>query len=130
MVLDTSAILAILLGDADGPIFAEAIGSASARLLSAASLVEASIVLETRKGDAGGRELDLLIYRSEIEIVPVGKEQAELARAAWRKFGKGRHPAALNYGDCFPYALAKITESPLLYKGDDFALTDVVSALS
>ncbi len=125
MVIDTSAVAAILLGEAEATRFAEAIESASPRLMSAATLLEATLVIETRKGEAGGRELDLLIHRAGIEIVPVDQEQAEVARVAWRRFGKGRHPAALNYVDCFAYALAKVTGSPLLYKGDDFAKTDL-----
>ena len=77
-------------------------------------------MIDARKGEAGGRELDLLIYRAGIEIVAVDHDQVEIARIAWRRFGKGRHPAALNYGDCFAYALAKSRRSPLLYQGDDF----------
>jgi len=114
-----------LLNEADAPRFAEAIEAASQRLMSAATLLEAAMVVETRKGEPGGRELDLLIHRAGIEIVAVDAEQAELARIAWRRFGKGRHPAGLNYGDCFAYALAKLTGLPLLYKGDDFARTDL-----
>lgn len=125
MVIDTSAVSAILLGEAEATRFAEAIELASLRLMSAATLLEATMVIETRKGEAGGRELDLLIHRAGIEIVAVDPEQAEVARTAWRRFGKGRHPAALNYGDCFAYALAKVTASPLLYKGSDFAKTDL-----
>jgi ribonuclease VapC len=94
-------------------------------MLSAASLLEASIVIESRKGEAGGRELDLLIYRGGIEVVGVDQDQAETARAAWRRFGKGRHPAGLNYGDCFAYALAKSRQLPLLFRGDDFSQTDI-----
>jgi ribonuclease VapC len=94
-------------------------------MLSAASLLEASIVIESRKGEAGGRELDLLIYRGGIEVVGVDQDQAETARAAWRRFGKGRHPAGLNYGDCFAYALAKSRHLPLLFRGDDFSQTDI-----
>lgn len=124
-VIDTSAVVAILLGEADAARFAEAIEAASSRFLSAATLLETTIVLEARKGEAAGRELDLLIYRTAIEIVPVDLEQAEVARVAWRRYGKGRHPASLNYGDCFTYALAKIKRLPLLCKGDDFSKTDL-----
>ena len=125
MVLDTSALVAILLGEPEAPRFAEAIDAATSCLLSAASLLEASIVVETRKGEVAGRELDLLIYRAGIEIVPVDQEQTEIARDAWRRFGKGRHRAALNYGDCIAYALAKVSGAPLLFKGDDFSHTDL-----
>ena len=125
MVIDTSAVVCILLGEADAGRIATAMETGSPRLMSAANLLEASIVIEARKGDAGGRELDLLMYRSEIEIVAVDRIQAEAARAAWRMFGKGRHPAALNYGGCFAYALAKIQRMPLLFCGDDFSRTDI-----
>jgi ribonuclease VapC len=130
MVIDSSAIIAILLGEPEAGDLARQIERASPRLMSAASLVEASLVMETRKGEAAGRELDLLIYRAGIEIVSVDHEQAELARVAWRRFGKGRHPAGLNFGDCFSYALAKATGAPLLFKGDDFTQTDLVSQVS
>ena len=86
-------------------------------------------MIESRKGETGGRELDLLIYRADIEIIPLDPDQAEIARIAWRRFGKGRHPAALNYGDCFAYALARSRRLPLLYQGDDFSQTDIESVL-
>ena len=125
IVIDTSALVAILLGEPAAATLADAIQRHSPRLLSAASLVETSQVIESRKGEAGGRELDLLIYRAGIEIVPVDAVQAETARAAFRRFGTGRHPASLNFGDCFAYALAKVSESPLLFVGEDFAKTDL-----
>ena len=87
------------------------------------------MVVESRKGEAAGRDLDLLLYRAAIEVVPVDHDQAEIARTAWRQFGKGRHPAGLNYGDCFAYALAKARQMPLLFSGDDFARTDIEPAL-
>ena len=125
MVIDTSALLAVLLQEPDAPRVAQAIEAGSPRLLSAANLLEASIVIESRKGEAGGRELDLLMYRSGIEVVAVDQDQAETARVAWRRFGKGRHPAALNYGDCFAYALARSRRMPLLFRGNDFSQTDI-----
>jgi len=125
MVIDTSALIAVLLGEPDAPRVARAIEAGSPRLLSAANLLETSIVIESRKGEAGGRELDLLVYRGGIEVVAVDQDQAETARAAWRHFGKGRHPAALNYGDCFAYALARSRRLPLLFRGNDFAQTDI-----
>jgi ribonuclease VapC len=125
MVIDTSAIIAILLREPDAPLFAEAIENGTPRLMSAATLLEASMVIETRKGEAGGQELDLFIYRAGIEIVPVDQEQAEVARIAWRQYGKGRHPAGLNYGDCFSYALARERDEALLCVGEDFPRTDV-----
>jgi len=129
MVIDTSAIMAVLLNEANAPRITQAIETGSPRLFSAANLLEASIVVDSRKGEAGGRELDLLIYRAEIEIVPVDQDQAEIARIAWRRFGRGRHPAALNYGDCFAYALAKSRRLPLLYLGNDFSQTDIEGVL-
>jgi len=87
-------------------------------------------VIESKKGESGGRELDLLFHKVGIEIVPVNEEQFELARQAWRDSGKGRHPAGLNMGDCCSYALSKYSGEPLLFKGDDFSKTDVQSALA
>lgn|SRR6185437_74285 len=125
MVIDSSALIAVLLDEPLAPAIATAMAAASSRLLSAANLLEASIVIEGRWGAVGGRELDLLIYRTDIEVVDVDSGQVEIARAAWRQFGKGRHPAQLNYGDCFAYALAKSCRLPLLYVGTDFGLTDI-----
>jgi len=107
MVIDTSAIIAVLLNEVNAVAIAQSIESGSPRLLSAANLLEASMVIESRKGEAGGRELDLLLYRAAIEVVAVDQDQVEIARLAWRRFGKGRYPAGLNYRDCFAYALAK-----------------------
>jgi ribonuclease VapC len=129
MVIDTSAVMAILFDEADAPFFEEAIEADPVRLMSAGTLVEAAIVVEARLGPAGGRELDLLLHAAAVDIVPVDREQAELGRQAWRRFGKGNHRAALNYGDCFAYALAKRSGEPLLAKGDDFPRTDVTLAL-
>jgi ribonuclease VapC len=129
MVIDTSAIVAVLLNEATAARIAQLIETSSPRLVSAANLLETSIVIESRKGEPGGRELDLLLYRARIDIVPLDQDQAEIARIAWRRFGKGRHPAALNYGDCFAYALAKSRRLPLLYIGDDFSQTDIETAL-
>jgi ribonuclease VapC len=129
MVIDTSAMLAVLLGETNAATIAHAMGSASLRLFSAANLLEASIVIESRKGEAGGRELDLLLYRTAVEIVAVDQDQAEIARIAWRRFGRGRHPAGLNYGDCFAYALAKARRLPLLFQGEDFSKTDIECAI-
>jgi ribonuclease VapC len=125
MVIDTSAIIAVLLNEANAVAIAQTIESGSPRLLSAANLLEASMVIESQKGEAGGRELDLLLYRAAIEVVAVDQDQVEIARLAWRRFGKGRHPAGLNYGDCFAYALAKARRLPQLFQGDDFSQTDI-----
>jgi ribonuclease VapC len=129
MVIDTSALIAVLLSDPLAPRLVTAIEAASPRLLSATNLLEAAMVIESRKGEIGGRELDLLLYRSAVEVVPVDHDQAEIARTAWRQFGKGRHPAGLNYGDCFAYALARARRLPLLFQGDDFARTDIEAAI-
>jgi ribonuclease VapC len=129
MVIDTSAIIAVLLNETNAAGIARAIESGSPRLLSAANFLETSIVIESRKGEAAGRELDLLLYRAAIEVVAIDQDQAEIARLAWRRFGKGRHPAGLNYGDCFAYALAKTRRLPLLFQGDDFSRTDIASVL-
>ena len=93
--------------------------------MSVATLVEATLVLESRGGAAAGYELDVFLEEAEIELEPVTSEQAQAARRTWRQFGKGHHPAGLNFGDCFVYALAQATREPLLFKGQDFALTDV-----
>jgi len=125
MVIDSSALLAILLNERDADLIRTAFDYDDVRLLSAATLLEASMVIESRKGESGGRDLDLLISKSKIEVIPFDEGQIDEARRAWRRFGRGRHPAGLNYGDLFSYALARTTGQPLLFKGDDFARTDV-----
>jgi ribonuclease VapC len=130
MIIDTSALIAILLNEAEAEAFAKAIALDPKRLVSSFNLSEAAIVIEARKGEAGGIELDLLMHRARIEIVAMSTEQVELARAAWRYYGKGNHPAGLNIGECCAYALAKYSGEPLLFKGGDFALTDITSALA
>lgn len=125
MVIDTSALMAILLGESEAEAFARAMAGDEKRLLSAFSALESAIVIEAKKGEAGGRELDLLVHRSHIEVVAMDPAQAELARIAWRTYGKGNHPAGLNIGDCCSYALSKHAGEPLLCKGDDFYRTDL-----
>ena len=125
MVIDTSALAAIFFREPERERFRDAITVAHRRLISAATLLEAGMVIEGRRGSGAGREFDLFVLRSNFQIVSVDAEQAELARSAWRKYGKARHPAGLNFGDCFAYALAKTTGEPLLAKGDDFAQTDI-----
>jgi ribonuclease VapC len=125
MVLDTSAVLAILQNEPERRKFNEAIDAAETRSLSTASFVECSMIVESRYGADGVRDLDLLIAKAQISLAPVDEEQANLARRAFRKFGKGRHPAGLNFGDCFSYALTKALQEPLLFKGNDFSQTDV-----
>jgi ribonuclease VapC len=105
-----------------------ALVSARRLFLSAATLVEAGIVAERQNEESGGRDLDLLIHRLRVEVVPVTEEQAELARSAYRRFGKGKHPAALDVGDCFSYALARSLGEPLLFVGADFSKTDIQTA--
>jgi ribonuclease VapC len=128
MVIDTSALLAVLLNESEAAAFRLAIQADPVRLLSAATLVETAIVIEARVGEAGGRELDRLLQKAAVEVVAVDAEQAELARLAFRTFGKGRHAAGLNYGDCFSYALAQSSGEPLLFKGGDFTKTDIAAA--
>jgi ribonuclease VapC len=125
MVIDTSALVAIFLGEPERQSFLDNIIAAETRLVSAATVLEAGIVLEARRGESAGREFDLFVVRANLQIIPVDAEQADLARSAWRKYGKGRHPAALNFEDCFSYALAKATGEPLLAKGTGFASTDI-----
>lgn len=126
MVLDTSVLLAILFDEPERRVFTEAIEAAEVRLFSAASFVETSMILESRHGAEGVRSLDRLLAAANVEIVAVDLEQAQAAREAFRQFGKGRHPAGLTFGDCFPYALAKCRAEPLLFKGGDFLKTDVL----
>ena len=128
MVLGTSALLAILADEPEAPAFETAIEGDPVRLISAATLLEASIVVDSRWGADGVRELDLLIEKAGIEVVTVDAEQVGVARRAYRDFGRGRHPAGLDYGDCFSYALARISGEPLLFKGGDFARTDLPQA--
>lgn len=125
MVLDTSALLVILLDEPESPAFRQSIEQDPVRLLSAASLLETALVVEARYGEAGGRELDLLLHKAGIQVVGFDADQADLAREAWRRFGRGRHPAGLNFGDCFAYALSKVSGEPLLYMGGDFSQTDI-----
>ena len=130
IAIDSSALVAILQNEPDALLFAEAIGGAEAIVVSAVTFFETSMVLAGRiQDETAWRLLDALIGRAKIEIVPFDAEQAAIARAAFLKYGKGRHPAALNFGDCASYALAKSQGAPLLYKGADFARTDIVSAL-
>jgi ribonuclease VapC len=127
MVLDTSAILAILQNEPERRKFNEAIETSETRSLSTASFVECSMILESRYGADGVRDLDLFIAKAQVSLVSVDEEQADLARRAFRKYGKGRHPAGLNFGDCFSYALARSLDEPLLFKGNDFSQTDIES---
>lgn len=128
MVVDTSVLVAIVLGEHDAESLLAALMSSPGDVaLSAVGMVEASIVVEARQGPDATRDLQLLLDGLEVSVVPVDKAQATAAIAAWQRFGKGRHPAKLNLGDCFSYALAHQLGDSLLFKGHDFAQTDVVA---
>ncbi|EDY38446.1 hypothetical protein CPCC7001_1325 [Cyanobium sp. PCC 7001] len=130
MVIDPSALVAILLNEPERRAFIEAIAAAEVCWLSAASLVELSIVIEVKLGPDGLDDLDLFLATAGVETVAFDHDQALIARAAFQRFGKGRHPAGLNLGDCCAYALARVREAPLLFKGRDFVHTDIRSALT
>lgn len=131
MIIDTSAVFAILRAEPDAATFASAIEQATVRRLSAASFVEAAAVIDGSRDPVASRKLDDLLAEAEISIVPVTATQAHLARDAYRDFGRGSgHPARLNFGDCFAYALAKESGEPLLFKGDDFTHTDIVAVVT
>ena len=129
MVIDTSAIIAILFGEREAERFSTEIEIDPTRLMSAASVLEACLVVDRELGEEGNRERDILLLRAGIEIIAFNGEQLKVARHAFREYGKGRHAAGLNFGDCFSYALSRTSGEPLLFKGDDFAKTDVVSCL-
>lgn len=126
MIVDTSALIAILRDEPEAPACARAIEAASRRRISAANFVEAAIVIDGSRDPVASRRFDDLLREAQAEIEPVTEAQARIAREAYRDFGRGSgHPARLNFGDCFAYALARTTGEPLLFKGDDFAHTDV-----
>lgn len=129
MIIDSSAILTILFAEPDAAVFAKAMSEADACKISAATFVEVAVVVEAQTQDRGSRQLDAFLRRAGFVIEPVTEEQAHLARQAYSDFGKGRHPAGLNFGDCFSYALAKASGEALLFKGGDFSKTDIVSVL-
>jgi len=129
MVIDSSALLAVYLEEADASLYAAAIGRAEIRLLSAASALEVATLVGARNRELGLREFDLSLLENRIEIVPFTADHYPIARDAWLRYGKGRHPARLNFGDCCAYATAMLAGEPLLFKGTDFAQTDVKSAI-
>ncbi|TVQ21635.1 MAG: type II toxin-antitoxin system VapC family toxin [Spirochaetaceae bacterium] len=129
MIVDTSALIAVLEHEPERDRFIRAIALAPVRRMSSATYVEASIVASARRGPAGLHALIAFLVRAGVETTTVDADQAQLAVDAYRRYGKGVHRAALNYGDVFSYALARHTGEPLLYKGDDFVHTDVSSAL-
>ena len=128
MIVDSSAVLAVLYREPDAERYETAIAAAPHCRMSVANVLEVSIVAEARGGSAAGHEIDAFLESAETELVPVTGEHLESARHAWRRFGKGNHPAALNFGDCFAYALASVTGEPLLFKGEDFSQTDIKAA--
>ena len=130
MILDSSAVLAILLDEPERDTFLDALAAAPSARMSAATYVECAAVLDRRGGAELGRQFDAFLAAAEIEVADVTAEQARIARAAYRDYGRGSgHSAGLNFGDCFGYALASTTGEPLLFKGEDFAHTDVRSAI-
>ena len=129
MVVDSSAVLAVLFNEPERDAFADAISAADVRLMSSVNALEAAVVISARKGPHGARELDLLLHRAEIEVMPFTPDHLHLARDAYERYGKGRHPAGLNLCDCCAYALARYTGEPLLFKGNDFPHTNVTPAL-
>ena len=130
MIIDTSAIIAILFAERDAAVYAKLIASAPHCRISAANFVEAAALVESCSPSSGGRDFDTFMRRARIAIEPVTDEQAQLARHAYAEFGKGRHSAGLNFGDCFAYALSKSSGEPLLFKGKDFSQTDVVPVIA
>lgn len=126
MVIDSSALVSILFTEPEAGSFSKAIENDPVRLVAAPTLLETAIVIEDELESEGTRELDLLVQLSNIEIIAFGQAHFRIARDAFKRFGKGRHPARLNYGDCFSYALSKASGEPLLFKGDDFTKTDIV----
>ena len=128
MIVDTSALVAVLYKEPEGPGFLTAMLTSPVRI-SAVTLFEFGMVVDSLRNEEASRTVDLILNRIEAKVVAVDAETARMARAAYKRFGKKNHPAKLNFGDCFPYALAKVTGEPLLFKGDDFAQTDIVSAV-
>ena len=125
MVIDSSGLIAILLAEPDAEYYANLLSEASDIYISAVSVFESSIVIESKKGQEGAKEYDLLLEIISPTIVAFDSQQAILARIAWQNYGKGRHPARLNFGDCCSYAIAKYLNQSLLFKGDDFSKTDI-----
>jgi ribonuclease VapC len=128
MVIDTSAIAAVLFDEPERDELVRKIAAAPHLVIAAGTLLETSILVEARRGEAAGRELDLFLHRARVQTVAADEDQVLIARAGWRRFGRGRHPAGLNFGDLFAYALARSRGESLLFKGDDFSKTDVLPA--
>ena len=128
MIVDSSAVLAVLFHEPDAERYDTAIAGAPSCRMSMVNFLETAIVLESRSGADAGIDLDSYLEEAGIVLEPVTLEQAQAARRAWRRFGKGNHPAGLNFADCFAYALAEVSGEPLLFKGGDFELTDIEAA--
>lgn len=128
MVIDSSAVIAILFDEPERAAFLAKLAADSTRLMTIVGYVESSFMILSRRGEAGLTDFAAFLDRAEVERVSVDARQAEIAVDAFRRFGRGRHPAALNIGDCFAYALAKATGEPLLFKGTDFSRTDIAAA--
>lgn len=129
MVIDSSAIAAVLFGEAEAPAFIDALATPGRKLMSAITRLESGIVAEARKGEIGRAAFAKLLVVAGVEVIAFDSSQAEVALDAWRRYGKGRHPAGLNLGDCAAYALAKVSNEGLLFKGEDFDKTDVPRAV-
>lgn len=129
MVIDTSSLVCIILGEPEAELYIGALASQPGNSISAVNWLEAMMVVNSRRGKEGTHELQALLNLARAEIAPVDARMAQLAFAAWLRFGKGRHPAALNFGDCFSYALAKLRDEPLLFKGEDFSKSDLVTGM-
>jgi len=128
MVVDSSAITAMIVGEPERELFEDLIMRVPTPVISVAAVVEISIVLRNKRRDADADALDEVLSELRLDVRAVDASQGKLARDAFAKYGKGRHPAGLNFGDCFTYALAKARDDVLLFKGDDFARTDIVRA--
>lgn len=126
MVVDSSVLIAILLGEPEASYYSKQLANSNEIYISAVSIVESSMVIEYKRGEQGAKAYDELLEVIIPTIIAFDREQADLARSAWRQYGKGRHPAKLNFGDCCSYALAKYFNQPLLFKGDDFSKTDLL----
>ncbi len=129
MIVDSSAVVSVVLDEPNGEVLALTVSQAQRPRMSAANWLEAAMVIDSRGGSLLARRFDEVIEGLGLEVVPVTLEQAQLARRAHQEYGRGNHPAKLNYGDCFAYALAKVTGEPLLFKGNDFSQTDIPPAL-
>lgn len=129
LVVDTSALMAVLLQEPDAADYAQALGAASELRMAAPIWLEAAMVATSRSGEAGGREFARFVDGLGIEVIPADRALVQAAYAGWLRYGKGRHAAGLNFGDCFSYALAKLRQEPLLFKGEDFPLTDILAGV-